>query len=105
MSYGAKLDRLCIDTIRTRLMDAVQKSHSGHPGTAMAMAPVVYTPWRRFLPIRPGRPDLAESPPVRLPKAGGTAELGYLSCRPPGSVVSWASRPRRSSRIRACPTQ
>jgi len=36
------LDRLCINTIRTLAMDAVQQANSGHPGTPMAMAPVAY---------------------------------------------------------------
>ena len=55
------LDQLCVNTIRTLAMDAVQKASSGHPGTAMAMAPVVYTLWQRFLrfdcddPIWPNR--------------------------------------------------
>jgi transketolase len=43
------LDRRCIDTIRTLAMDAVQKANSGHPGTPMALAPVAYTLWQRFL--------------------------------------------------------
>jgi transketolase len=46
---GARLDRLCIDTIRTLAMDAVQKANSGHPGTPMALAPVAYTLWQEAL--------------------------------------------------------
>ena len=38
----AALDELCINTIRTLSMDAVQKANSGHPGTPMALAPVTY---------------------------------------------------------------
>ena len=41
------LDKLCIDTIRTLSMDAVQKANSGHPGTPMALAPVAYTLYTR----------------------------------------------------------
>ena len=37
------LDALCVNTIRTLAMDAVQAAGSGHPGTPMAMAPVAYT--------------------------------------------------------------
>ena len=37
------LDQLCINTIRTLSMDAVQQANSGHPGTPMALAPLVYT--------------------------------------------------------------
>jgi transketolase len=46
---GTRLDRLCIDTIRTLAMDAVQKANSGHPGTPMALAPVAYTLWQEAL--------------------------------------------------------
>lgn len=43
------IDTVCINTIRTLSMDAVQKANSGHPGTPMGMAPVAYTLWQRFL--------------------------------------------------------
>ena len=43
------LDQLSVSTIRTLAMDAVQAANSGHPGTAMAMAPVLYCLWQRFL--------------------------------------------------------
>jgi transketolase len=49
-------DRLCIDTIRTLSMDAVQKANSGHPGTPMALAPVLYTVWQEFLRYDPEDP-------------------------------------------------
>ena len=55
------LDQLSINTIRTLSMDAVQAANSGHPGTPMALAPVAYCLWQRFLrfdpqdPIWPGR--------------------------------------------------
>src|SRR3954468_20929548 len=48
-----QLDQLCVNTIRTLSMDAVQQANSGHPGTAMAMAPVVYTLWNRALRFDP----------------------------------------------------
>jgi transketolase len=51
-----RLDRLCIDTIRTLAIDAVQKANSGHAGTPMAMAPVVYTLWQQFLRYDPADP-------------------------------------------------
>jgi transketolase len=50
---GLDLDQLCINTIRTLSIDAVQKAKSGHPGTPMAMAPVAYTLWQRFLNFDP----------------------------------------------------
>ena len=50
-------ERLAIDTIRTLAMDAVQKANSGHPGTPMALAPVGYTLWSKFLRYDPSTPD------------------------------------------------
>ena len=49
-------DDLCIATIRTLCIDAVQQANSGHPGTPMAMAPVAYTLWQRFLRFEPDDP-------------------------------------------------
>jgi transketolase len=51
-----RLDELCINTIRTLTIDAVQKANSGHPGTPMGLAPVVYTLWQRFLRFDPEDP-------------------------------------------------
>ncbi|MEP6841833.1 MAG: transketolase [Bradyrhizobium sp.] len=50
------IDVLCINTIRTLSMDAVQQANSGHPGTPMALAPVIYTLWQRFLRFDPNDP-------------------------------------------------
>jgi transketolase len=50
------IDELCINTIRTLAMDAVQQADSGHPGTPMALAPVVYCLWQRFLRFDPEHP-------------------------------------------------
>ncbi len=50
-------ERLAIDTIRTLSMDAVQKANSGHPGTPMALAPVGYTLWSKFLRYDPAHAD------------------------------------------------
>ena len=50
------IDTLCINTIRTLSIDAIQKANSGHPGTPMAMAPVAYTLWQRFLRFDPTDP-------------------------------------------------
>jgi transketolase len=55
-----QLDQLAINTIRTLSMDAVQQAKSGHPGTPMALAPLVYTIWNRvvhFDPIDPIWPN------------------------------------------------
>jgi transketolase len=51
-----KIDQLCVNTIRTLAMDAVQAADSGHPGTPMAMAPVAYTLWQRHLRFDPNDP-------------------------------------------------
>ncbi len=56
MATDTTLDALCINTIRTLAMDGVQKANSGHPGTAMAMAPVMHTLWDRFLHFNPTNP-------------------------------------------------
>jgi transketolase len=56
----AELRKLSIDTIRGLSMDAVQKANAGHPGTAMALAPLAYTIFQRFLranPTDPAWPD------------------------------------------------
>jgi len=49
-------DELCVNTIRTLSMDAVQRANSGHPGTPMAMAPVAYCLWQRVLRFDPQDP-------------------------------------------------
>jgi transketolase len=53
---SAKIDQLCIDTIRTLSIDAVQQAKSGHPGTPMALAPLVYTIWNRVMSFDPQDP-------------------------------------------------
>lgn len=55
-THSSDLDQLSINTIRTLSMDAVQQAKSGHPGTPMAMAPVVYTLWQHFLRFDPENP-------------------------------------------------
>jgi transketolase len=51
------LDELCINTIRTLSMDAVQKANSGHPGTPMALAPVAYVLYTRVMDHNPANAD------------------------------------------------
>jgi transketolase len=53
---AAELDQLCVNTIRTLSIDAVQQAKSGHPGTPMALAPLVYTIWNRLLRFDPEHP-------------------------------------------------
>jgi transketolase len=51
------LDELCVNTIRTLSMDAVQQANSGHPGTPMALAPVAYLLYTRIMRHSPEHPD------------------------------------------------
>jgi len=51
------LEQLCINTIRTLSMDAVQKANSGHPGAPMALAPVAFVIYDRFMKFNPANPD------------------------------------------------
>jgi transketolase len=55
-STSTSFDQLCINTIRTLSMDAVQQANSGHPGTPMALAPLVYTIWNRLMNFDPQDP-------------------------------------------------
>jgi transketolase len=55
-SSAVQIDQLCINTIRTLSMDAVQQAMSGHPGTPMALAPLVYTIWNRVMRFDPQDP-------------------------------------------------
>ena len=57
-SRNDAIDQLCVNTIRTLAMDAVQAANSGHPGTPMALAPVVYCLWQRVLRFDPSHNDL-----------------------------------------------
>jgi len=50
------MDLTCINTIRTLSIDGVQAANSGHPGTPMAMAPVAYCLWQKFLRFDPQDP-------------------------------------------------
>src|ERR1700758_1731925 len=61
LATGTQLDTLCINTIRTLAIDAVQQANSGHPGAPMGLAPVAYALWQNILrydpldPIWPNR--------------------------------------------------
>jgi transketolase len=54
-----EIRKLSIDTIRGLAMDAVQKANAGHPGTAMALAPLAYTLFQRFLRVNPSDTEWA----------------------------------------------
>jgi transketolase len=53
---GKQLDTLCVNTIRTLAIDAVQQANSGHPGAPMGLAPVTYALWQEFLRYDPADP-------------------------------------------------
>ena len=52
-----EIDQLCINTIRTLSMDAVQAANSGHPGTPMALAPVAFTIYDKYMKFNPKNPN------------------------------------------------
>ena len=57
MTTAVALDQLCVNTIRTLAIDAVQKASSGHPGLPMGAAPMAYVLWQRHLRHQPRNPD------------------------------------------------
>ena len=66
----AALDELCINTIRTLSMDAVQKANSGHPGTPMALAPVAYLLYTRVMRALADEPGVARTATVSCSRRG-----------------------------------
>jgi transketolase len=70
------LDQLCVNTIRTLSIDAVQKANSGHPGAPMGLAPVAYVLWDRFLRHSPANPRWPNRDRVVL-SAGHASMLLY----------------------------
>jgi transketolase len=60
MKTDAKLDQLCINTVRFLSLDMVDRAKSGHPGTPMGAADFVYTLWDRFLKHNPNNPKWAD---------------------------------------------
>jgi transketolase len=71
-----EITRLSIDTIRGLSMDAVQKANAGHPGTAMALAPLGYVIFKRFLRANPADPQWPERDRFVL-SAGHACVLQY----------------------------
>ncbi|MFT5234143.1 MAG: transketolase [Candidatus Krumholzibacteriia bacterium] len=57
MSTDQNMDQLCISTMRTLSIDAIQKANSGHPGTPLDAAPFAYTLWQQFLRYDPADPE------------------------------------------------
>jgi transketolase N-terminal domain/subunit len=82
--YADNLTQLAINTIRTLSMDAVQAAQSGHPGTPMALAPLVYTIWNRVMrfdprdPIWPNRDQFVLSNGGVISGAGSRAAVRVI---------------------------
>ncbi len=72
------LDALCINTVRTLSMDAVQKANSGHPGTPMALAPLGYALFTRHMKHDPSDPHWADRD--RFVLSCGHASMLLYSC-------------------------
>jgi transketolase len=70
---SSTLDTLCVNTIRTLAMDAIQKANSGHPGAPMGLAAAGYLLWTRLLRHNPGNPDWPDRD--RFVLSGGHASM------------------------------
>jgi transketolase len=81
------IERLSIDTIRTLAMDAVQKANAGHPGTAMALAPVAYVLYREALRLDPVDPEWPDRDRFVL-SAGHACILQYAALHLTGYDLS-----------------
>ncbi|KIQ96541.1 transketolase [Lysobacter sp. A03] len=79
---SARIDQLCIDTLRFLSVDMVQKADSGHPGLPLGAAPMAYVLWSRWLKANPRNPDWADRDRFVLSAGHGSAllySLLYLS--------------------------
>jgi transketolase len=81
------VEQLSIETIRTLAMDAVQRANAGHPGTAMALAPVAYVVYREFLRANPANPDWPDRDRFVL-SAGHACILQYAALHLTGYNLS-----------------
>ena len=81
MSEDAEIRKLSIDTIRALAMDAVQKANAGHPGTAMALAPLAYVLYRNVMRHNPANPDWPNRDRFIL-SAGHACILQYADAAP-----------------------
>src|SRR5262249_37950440 len=93
-----ELDQLAINTIRTLSIDAVQQAKSGHPGTPMALAPLVYTIWNRVMRFDPMDPIWPNRD--RFVLSNGHASMllwSVLYLRGPRALSGGSDRPARPS--------
>jgi transketolase len=84
---NSDLEQLSIDTIRTLSMDAVQKANAGHPGTAMALAPIAYLLYKEVLSHSPSNPHWPDRDRFVL-SAGHAAVLQYTTLHLAGYNLS-----------------
>ncbi|MFZ4693898.1 MAG: transketolase [Verrucomicrobiia bacterium] len=75
---GRDLDQLCVNTIRTLAIDAVQKANSGHPGLPMGCADFAYVLWTRYLKHNPANPRWANRDRFVLSAGHGSTLLYAL---------------------------
>ena len=92
---ATELDRLCVDTIRTLSIDAVQKANSGHPGTPMALAPIGYVLFTRIMRHSPEHPDWPDRD--RFVLSAGHASMLLYSTSVPGRLRADPRRHRAAS--------
>jgi transketolase len=78
INRSPELDQLCINTIRTLAIDAVQKAESGHPGLPLGCAPMAYVLWTRFLRHNPQNPKWANRDRFLLSAGHGSMLLYAL---------------------------
>jgi transketolase len=88
-SIPTRIDELSINTVRTLSMDAVQKANSGHPGAPMAMAPLAYTLFTKYLRFNPANPDFPNRDRFVL-SAGHASMLLYSTLHLSGYDLSLA---------------
>ncbi|MFQ5889058.1 MAG: transketolase [Gemmatimonadota bacterium] len=81
------IEELCINTIRTLAMDAVQRANSGHPGAPMALAPLAYLLWSREMRYNPRNPDWFDRDRFVL-SAGHASMLQYAALYLAGYDIS-----------------
>ena len=98
LATGKQLEALCINTIRTLAMDAVQQANSGHPGAPMALAPVAYCLWQQFLRYDPADPVWPNRD--RFVLSNGHASMLLYAMLYLAEVRGSQSRVRTSGRIR-----
>ncbi len=78
MNAPAPVDALCINTLRTLSIDAVQKAESGHPGLPLGAAPMAYVLWQNHLKHNPADPSWFDRDRFVLSAGHGSALLYSL---------------------------